>query len=180
VSLRPAIIFTVLFAILLPVYVFTARKAVEPNAAQERKESLLRLDSVDAIALTRGSESLKFQKAADHKRFEVVQPPNAFIPQDLITATVSLLLNQKQVDVVAQNLNDLAQFGLDHPTTVMTIDAPGRKQPLKIFFGSENPTHTAIYAQIEGIPKVFLLGRNLEYYQTLMFQWVEGKQGKNA
>jgi len=30
------------------------------------------------------------------------------------------------------------------------------------------------------VPKVFLLGRNLEYYQTLMFQWVEGKQGKNA
>jgi hypothetical protein len=27
---------------------------------------------------------------------------------------------------------------------------------------------------------VFLLGQNLEYYQSLMFQWIEGKQGKNA
>ena len=37
-----------------------------------------------------------------------------------------------------------------------------------------------IYAQIEGVPKVFLLGENIEYYQSLMFQWIEGKQGKNA
>ena len=30
------------------------------------------------------------------------------------------------------------------------------------------------------MPKVFLLGENIEYYQSLMFQWIEGKQGKNA
>jgi hypothetical protein len=37
-----------------------------------------------------------------------------------------------------------------------------------------------VYAQIEGLPQVFLLGKNLQYYETLMFQWIEGKQGKNA
>lgn len=179
-SLRPAIIFTILFAILLPVYVFTTRKPVGPTVAQQRRESLLKLQGVTAIALTRGTQSLKFQRTADGKRFQIVEPPNAFIPQDLMNATVSLLMNQKQVEVVAQNLKDLSEFGLVHPTTVMTIDATGLKQPIKIYFGTENPTHTAIYAQIQGIPKVFLLGRNLEYYQTLMFQWVEGKQGKNA
>jgi len=180
VSLRPAIIFTVLFAILLPVYLFVDQTAMQPTAIQQREESLLKLQGINSIVLTRGSETVQFRKTADGKRYEIVQPPNAFIPQDLIDATVTLLLNAKQVEVVAQNLNDLSQFGLDQPKSVMTIQAPGRPQPLKIFFGNENPTHTAIYAQIAGTPKVFLLGRNLEYYQTLMFQWVEGKQGKNA
>jgi len=93
---------------------------------------------------------------------------------------VSLLTGAKSVEVVAENSNDLAQFGLDQPKSVVTIEAPGQPQPIKIAFGNENPTHTAIYAQIEGVPKVFLLGENIEYYQSLMFQWIEGKQGKNA
>jgi hypothetical protein len=180
VSLRPAIIFTILLVILLPVYLLVDQTSMQPTAIQQREESLLKLQGIKSISLTRGSETLQFQKTADGKRYEIVQPPNAFIPQDLIEATVTLLLNAKQVQVVADNLNDLSQFGLDQPKSVMTIDAPGRTQPLKICFGNENPTHTAIYARIEGTPKVFLLGRNLEYYQTLMFQWVEGKQGKNA
>jgi hypothetical protein len=97
-----------------------------------------------------------------------------------MNAMVALLLNAKSVEVVAENSNDLAQFGLDHPKSEVIIEAPGRPQPIKLAFGNENPTHTAIYAQIEGTPKVFLLGENLEYYQSLMFQWIEGKQGKSA
>ena len=95
-------------------------------------------------------------------------------------AMVSLLTSAKSVDVVADDSTDLAQFGLDHPKSVITVEASDQPQPIKIAFGNENPTHTAIYAQIEGVPKVFLLGENIEYYQSLMFQWIEGKQGKNA
>ena len=116
----------------------------------------------------------------DGKLYELVTPPGKFIPHDLMDAVASLLINAKSVEVVAENSNDLAQFGLDHPKSVITVEGTGQPQPIKLAFGNENPTHTAIYAQIEGIQKVFLLGVNIEYYQSLMFQWVEGKQGKNA
>jgi len=104
-----------------------------------------------------------------------------FIDQSyaLMQALAALLINAKSVEVVSTNPNDLAQFGLNHPSGQLIIKNRDRK-PINIYFGSENPTGTAIYARIEGIPKVFLLGKNLEYYQTLMIQWVEGKQGKNA
>jgi Domain of unknown function (DUF4340) len=184
VSARNAIIFTVLFVVLLPVYIIFGPQKLKPSALQEHQESLLKLSGIDSITVTRtaagGTESLKYHKTADGKLFQLVEPPNAFMPQDLMQAMAALLLNAKQVEVVAQNTHDLAEFGLDHPQTEMTIVAPGKPQPIKIYFGAENPTRTAIYAQIEGVPKVFLLGRNLEYYQTLMFQWIEGKQGKNA
>lgn len=179
---RPAILYTIVFFILLPVY-FWIQPTIKPSAAleQERQESLLKLEGgIDAISLSSGPESLRFQKTSDGKQYQLVTPAGKFIPQDLMNAMVQLLLGAKSVEVVADNSKDLAQFGLDHPKIEMTIEAQGKPEPIKITFGNENPTHTAIYAQIEGKPQVFLLGQNLEYYQSLMFQWIEGKQGKNA
>jgi hypothetical protein len=178
---RPAIFYTIGFFILLPVY-FWIQPSIKPTGALESKEeSLLKLSGgVDAITVAAGSESLRFQKTKDGKFYELVAPPGKFVPHDLMDAMVSLLTSAKSVEVVADNTSDLAQFGLDHPKSVVTVESPGQPQPIKLAFGNENPTHTAIYAQIEGVPKVFLLGQNIEYYQSLMFQWIEGKQGKKA
>lgn len=178
---RPAILYTIVFFILLPIY-FWIQPSIQPATALEQKEeSLLKLSGgIDAITVSSGSESLRFQKTKDGKLYQLVAPPGKFVPHDLMDAMVSLLMNAKSVEVVAEDSNDLVQFGLDHPKSVITVEGPGQPQPIKLAFGNENPTHTAIYAQIEGIPKVFLLGENIEYYQSLMFQWIEGKQGKNA
>jgi Domain of unknown function (DUF4340) len=180
VSVRPAIFYTIAFFILLPIY-FWIQPSIKPaNALEEKQESLLKLNAIDAVTVVSGSESLRFQKDKDGKFYNLVAPQGKFVPHDLMDAMVSLLTSAKSVEVVAEDTSDLAQFGLDHPKSEVTIESAGQPQPIKIAFGNENPTHTAIYAQIEGIPKVFLLGQNIEYYQSLMFQWIEGKQGKNA
>lgn len=180
-SARPAIFYTIAFFILLPIY-FWIQPSIKPTGAlQQREESLLKLSGgIDAITVASGPESLRFQKTKDGKFYELVAPPGKFVPRDLMDAMVSLLTSAKSVEVVANDSTDLAQFGLDHPKSEVTIESTGQPQPIKLAFGNENPTHTAIYAQIEGIPKVFLLGQNIEYYQSLMFQWIEGKQGKKA
>ncbi len=180
-SARPAIFYTIVFFILLPTYYWVQPSIKPATALEQKEESLLKLGGgIDAITVVSGPESLRFQKTKDGKLYELVAPQGKFIPHDLMDAMVSLLTSAKSVEVVADDSTDLAQFGLDQPKSVVTIEAPGQPQPIKIAFGNENPTHTAIYAQIEGIPKVFLLGQNMEYYQSLMFQWIEGKQGKNA
>jgi hypothetical protein len=181
VSARPAIFYTIVLFILLPIYFWIQSGIKAPTALEQKEESLLKLGAgIDAISISSGSESLRFEKTKDGKLYQLVAPPGKFVPHDLMDAMASLLINAKSVEVVADNSNDLSQFGLDHPKSVITVEASGQPQPVKLAFGNENPTHTAIYAQVEGIPKVFLLGQNLEYYQSLMFQWIEGKQGKNA
>ncbi|HUO05596.1 MAG TPA: DUF4340 domain-containing protein [Candidatus Binataceae bacterium] len=179
-SARPAILYTIVLFILLPIY-FAARPASGPSSVlKENKESLLKLNSIDAISISRSGESLRFHKSADGKLYEVSSPPGKFIPEDLMDAVVQLLIGAKSVEVVAENSSDLSQFGLDHPNSELDIEASGQATPIKIIFGDENPTRTAIYAQIEGNPKVYLLGKDIEYYRDLMFEWIEGKQGKNA
>jgi hypothetical protein len=180
VSVRPALFYTIAFFILLPIY-FWIQPSIKPaSELEEKQESLLKLNGIDAVTVVSGTESLRFQKDKDGKFYNLVAPAGKFVPHDLMDAMVSLLTSAKSVEVVAEDTSDLAQFGLDHPKSEVTIESTGQPQPIKIAFGNENPTHTAIYAQIEGIPKVFLLGQNIEYYQSLMFQWIEGKQGKNA
>ncbi len=179
-SARPAILFTFLLAILLPYYVLADRPQVRRAEIRHEHASLLDLSAVNAVTITRGIEKLRFEKTADGKLYKIVAPPNAFAPQDLMNALAGLFIEAGQVEIVADDSSDLAEFGLDHPQSEILIDAPGKPQPIRVLLGSENPTRTAVYARIENSPKVFLLGRNLEYYQDLMFQWVEGKQGKNA
>ena len=74
-SARPAIFYTIVFFILLPIY-FWIQPSVKPSSALEQKqESLLKLNGgIDAITVTSGSESLHFQK--DQGR-QVLRPRRA-------------------------------------------------------------------------------------------------------
>jgi len=180
-SRRSAIFFTILIAILLPYYYLVDRPELRTKSIHTEQESLLDLKGgVDSITVTRGEEKIRFTKASDGVHYKVVEPQGKFIPQDLMAALADLLSDAKSVEIVSNDPKDFTQFGLDHPQGEIILQTGSKPQPINIFFGSENPTRTAIYARIDGSPKVFLLGKNLEYYQALMFQWVEGKQGKTA
>lgn len=176
-----AILFTVLIGILLPYYYFVDRPALRLKGLEAPQESLLDLPGgIDSITITRGAEKVHYTKMADGQRYQLVEPDGKFVPQDLMKALADLLEGAKTVEIVSTDPKDLAEFGLDQPKGEVILAAASKKEPIDIVFGNENPTHTAVYARIQGSPKIFLLGANLEYYQTLMFQWVEGKQGKNA
>ena len=186
-SLRPAILFSVLIAILLPYYLMVDRPQIKVAELREQQESLLNLKSISSITILEGDKKIRFERVPDANEhdpsarlYKVVEPDGKFVPEDLMKALVGLLVNAKSVEVVSSGSKDVAQFGLDQPKGEIVISSADRPKPIEIHFGAENPTHTAVYARIEGVDKVFLLGKNLEYYQTLMFQWVEGKQGKNA
>jgi hypothetical protein len=176
-----AIFFTALVAILLPYYYFVDRPALRLKQMPTQQESLLDLPGgIDGITLQRGDEKVHYTRMADGSGYQLVEPQGKFVPQDLMKALADLLEGAKSVEVVSTNPKDAAEFGLDQPKGELILEPASKKPPINIFFGSENPTRTAVYARIDNSPKIFLLGANLEYYQTLLFQWVEGKQGKNA
>lgn len=177
-SARPAILFSLLLIVLLPTYFAIQRHRLREISPAHERANLLELSGVQSVTISRANEQLRFDKTADGKLYQVVEPPGGFVPHDLMNALVALLMKSGEVEVVADNTRDLAEYGLDHPTSELLITSPGRPAAVKLYFGSENPTHTAIYARMENSPKIFLLGLDLRYYQDLMFEWIEGKQGK--
>ncbi|MGC2494468.1 hypothetical protein, partial [Candidatus Binatus sp.] len=89
-SVRPAIFYTIAFFILLPIY-FWIQPSIKPaSALEEKQESLLKLNGIDAITVVSGAESLRFQKDKDGKFYNLVAPPGKFVPHDLMDALVSL------------------------------------------------------------------------------------------
>ena len=67
-SARPAIVFTALFLLLLPIYQYFDRPADKRAAnVEEQQESLLKLNGIDSITVKRGSETLRYEKTADGK-----------------------------------------------------------------------------------------------------------------
>ncbi len=180
-SPRRAIVFTILVAILLPYYYFVDRPQLKIAAIESEQSTLLDIKgAVDSITVTRGDEKIRYVMMSDGQHYRVVEPDGKFIPQDLMQAMTGLLTDAKSVEVVSTNPGDMAEFGLDKPRGEIILQAASKPQPINIFFGNLNPTQTAVYARIDGNPQIFLLGKNLDYYETLMFEWVEGKQGKNA
>ncbi len=176
-----AIFFTALIAVLLPFYYFVDRPELKLKELQPQEESLLSLPGgIDGITLARGDEKVHYTRLQDGTGYQLVEPQGKFVPQDLMKALAELLEGAKSVEVVSTDPKDAAEFGLDQPKGELILEPASKKPPIDIFFGNENPTKTAVYARIGNDPKIFLLGANLQYYQTLMFQWVEGKQGKNA
>ena len=103
-SARPAIFYTIVFFILLPIYFWIQPSVKAEGALLEKQESLLKLDGgINAITVSSGSESLRFQKTKDGKLYQLVAPPGKFVPHDLMDAMVSLLTAAKSVEVVADN-----------------------------------------------------------------------------
>jgi hypothetical protein len=175
---RPAILFSVLLVILLPFYFYVDRaKLHDIQVTDQKKANLLDLKGVDGITLSRGTEKIHFQKTGDGKLFQVTTPVGAFVPQDLLTALSGLYLKSEEVEIIAEG-GELSQYGLDRPVMVAEVTSPGKAAPIRLSFGNENPTHTATYAKLDNSPQIFLLGMDMKYYQDLIFEWLEGKQGK--
>jgi Domain of unknown function (DUF4340) len=179
-SPRHAILFSILIALAAPYYHFVDRPRPRIAAPSVERMRLLKVSEIDAVTITAGGQTVRFEKAPDGRSYKLVEPPNKFVPQDLMKAMVSLLIDAKSVEVVSTDPGDLAEFGLDRPRAEIAVRARSSRMPIVILLGADNPTGTAIYARIKGAPEVFMLGSDLDYYRTLMFEWIEGKQGKNA
>src|SRR5262249_47351672 len=63
---------------------------------------------------------------------------------------------------------DRAAFGLDAGATRVEVRREGG-EPVVVTIGGANPTGTAVYAQRQGAADVVLIGRNVRYYDDLIF-----------
>ncbi len=178
-SARHALLFSALVAVLVPYYCLVDRPLARIETIDTVPPLLLHANDIDAVTVTTGIERVRFEKSSGDA-YKLVEPRDKFVPQGLMQAIVALLLHARSVEVVAINPGDLTEFGLDRPRAEIAIETGSGSAPVEILLGDENPGATAIYARIRGGSQVFLIGKDLEYYRILLFQWVEGKQGRNS
>jgi hypothetical protein len=99
----------------------------------------------------------------------VVEPPDTSIPPDLIGAFANALTEAEEIARVAGAEADPAAYGLEAGATRVELRGE-RGDAVVVSIGQPNPTGTAVYARRQASPDVVLIGRNVRYYEDLIFQ----------
>ncbi|MFN8545748.1 MAG: hypothetical protein U0807_16305 [Candidatus Binatia bacterium] len=141
----------------------------EERGAPAVRERFVPFDAAEVteVRVTRAGRHLVARREAE--RWTVVAPAPAVVPSDLIAAFVAALAAADAIERVAGTEADGVAFGLgEDAVRVEIVGPPGG--PLDIRLGATNPSGTAIYARRAGAPAIVLIGRNVGYYDDLLFQ----------
>ncbi len=166
---RRAFAYWACFVVLSTYYFLVLREPSHPTPAHLTRAAFLSIpeNQIEALELRRGASAIECRRAAG--RWQVVEPAGGAVPSDLIAALVANLTQLPDVEVVDEGKGNIAQFGLDPPVSQMVLTLGGEKT-VTVRFGSRNPSGTAIYAQRDDGPRVYLIGLNVRYYEDLVFQ----------
>ncbi len=159
------------FLVLGAYYLVALREPQAPAPAHLTRAPFLSVsdDAIDGLELRRGTAVIRCRRVTG--RWQVVEPAGHPVPSDLVSALVANLTELPEVEVVAEEGADVAQFGLDPPVSELTLTSAGGT-PITVRLGGRNPSGTAIYAQRDVGRRVYLIGLNLRYYEDLLFQSV--------
>jgi hypothetical protein len=165
---RRAALYWAVFLALSAYYTVVLRQSPPPVAPRTRTAFLdLPAEQIDALELRRGSTVVRCQR--HNGRWAVTEPADRAVPADLIAALVANLTQLPDVEVVADTSGALGEFGLQDPQSEITLQPAGRP-PVRVRLGAHNPAGTAVYAQRDDSPQVFLIGLNVRYYEDLLFE----------
>lgn len=167
-SWRQVVVLWAVFAALGAEYALVERPAAPPPPAHPARERFLHVDPGDVreIRLVRNGRTVVSQRHGD--RWEVTDPPDAVVPPDLIAAFANALAGAEQIDVMDAPIDPQA-YGFDEQGGRIVVRVT-RGEPVEVTLGGTNPTGTAVYARRGNAPSVFLIGRNVRYYEDLIFQ----------
>jgi len=149
-------------------YWFVERQ-VKPAPPSESRARFLQIDGerLREIRLRRPGQAMVGRR--DGVGWVVVEPVGGVVPSDLIAAFANALVAAEEIARVADRADDANQYGLDERASrVEMVSESG--DPIVVVLGGTNPTGTAVYARRGGAPEVVLVGRNIRYYEDLIFQ----------
>ena len=165
---RQVVLLWVVFVALAGEYWFVESRRPEEAPTQPERRRFLDVDprGVREVVMQRTGRSVVARLAEGH--WTVVEPPDAPIPADLISAFLDALLKAEEIENVAPAAVDAHAFGLD--ASASRVELRGGGPALAVTIGGPNPTGTAVYARRGEAPDVVLIGRNVRYYEDLIFQ----------
>jgi hypothetical protein len=155
------IIAAVVLAALSGVLYWSNRHPPSDNTAKasiDAPPKILSLKQEDIYSLQikkKGGEELDLAKG-DAGKWQITAPKPLGADQEAVSSllsTVSSLNSERLVDDKAANL---ARFGLAQPTLELDITSKDSK-PLKLLLGDDTPAGNAVFAKLDGDPRVFTI-----------------------
>jgi len=129
------------------------------------------------VRLTRGDRTVVLRRGGTG--WALIEPVGAPVAPDLLGAFANALTEADEIARVGTAGGGADAFGLDEGAT--TVEVTGeRGERVAIVIGGTNPTGTAVYARRKGAAEVVLIGRNVRYYEDLIFQSLAAERAPAA
>jgi len=170
---RRALAYAAVFVGLLFYYIATEPRGGADAPATRARRAFLNADPSDVRALSVEQGGARIHVVRDGERWRVTEPEGARIPSDLIAALVDQLTALPDVEVVDESGKGAAQFGVEPPAAHITLTV-GDDRRIGVALGGRNPGQTAVYARVDGAPRIVLVGLNVLYYEELIAQAASG------
>jgi len=141
-----------------------------PVAVQQSHFLPVSREDIQEIVMKQGNVTILCRR--DGQRWTVLEPAGLDIPSDLVTSFVENLTPTKEVIIIDKEPKETAPYGLDRPSTTVVVKDKTGKEIATVSLGGQNPTSSAVYAQKDSSPQVYLLGQSVSYYAQLVFEKV--------
>lgn len=164
------VLWIVLLALGTEYWLVERPKHAKPEAEQARPRFLaVEPDDVREVRITRGGRTVVSRRGPEG--WTVVEPAGVSIPSDLIAAFTMALAGAEEIGRMGEAEVNAPAFGLDERAGRVEM-VPQRGDSVVVVIGETNPPGTAVYARRVGAREVVLIGRNIRYYEDLIFQAV--------
>jgi hypothetical protein len=148
---------------LVAYYWFVERKQ-EPKPEGERPK--ITLLSVDKAKTKELAVSVKagegFDLVKEGSFWKLTKPFAAPADSTAVDSMFTSLEKLEADELVADQVKDFAQYGLDAPSRSVKAVVEGAKEPLAVDFGAKSPDGSNIYARKPGEAKVYLVASYVE------------------
>ncbi len=161
-----------IFLLLLGYYLISERRLPETEQKPTTQKRIVDFSVADLSEIVLKSGDLEIRAVRSNDQWKVTEPTNSVLSPDLIPSLLDSLLGTEPVERLGVAGKGFAEFGLDRSVQQIQLRRGGHP-PVTVWLGVPNPSHTAVYARIEGSDDVLLLGLNVEYY----FELATGRGG---
>jgi hypothetical protein len=160
-KIRGLMIATFVFLVLAGVLYWSGhRKSAEESvkASADTPPAILKLDpsTITKLDLEKKDEKPIVLAKADSGAWKITAPEPLGADQAVVSGVLSTLSSLNSERLVEDKATDLKPYGLDHPSLQLDISEKDNKIQ-KLLLGDDTPTGGAVYAMLEGDPRVFTM-----------------------
>jgi len=158
---RSTILYLAAVLLLLGLYLYDTHRDKKKEQEEQTAKVLLgmKADQIEGIILAGGKEAIELQKTegTDKNAWNITAPIHATADSLAIEGLKNRLANLKYTRVIAEKADDLARFGLDGPSFIITYNAG--KVSGQLAFGSLTPFEDGYYVNKDKDKRIYLVDK---------------------
>ena len=160
-KLKRLFFWAIIFSALL-VYVFLSEK--KPVEKKEPTDSIklvkvfsFKQEDMQRVEIIQKNKKVILKKISE--KWELVSPePKQEIRREAITSIISAITDTINIEVITDNPEDLTQYGLSSPSTILNIFLDNKDEPVVFLMGGKTPTTISLYAMLKEENTVITIG----------------------